>query len=298
MQLIEPSVSLITERDPLKKIELAGRTCYKSEDKITEISAQSFVERMIKAGHLAMVEHAIYWFTADLILFNGWDFTESSIYIKYHNIPFSNFTSRLMSDGSRLMFSNYIRFIFSANLRVLLENGLADYDFDNHKVIFNIPELDQVDYRDLVNLDDYEQLHHKYTTMRFITDRGVTHEIVRHRPFSFAQESTRYVKYNKNNMQFIKPASYDNWDPCIQGLFLNSCTEVETNYCKLMEKGLTAQQARAVLSNDIKTELVVTGNEKEWLHFFELRCAPSAHPDCQKVANMAKELYYKGENEI
>lgn len=286
MQLVEPNVSLITERDQFKKIELAGRTCYKSEDKITETSAQGFVERMIKAGHLAMVEHAIYWFTADLFLLKGLD-----SYIKYYNIPFSNFTSRLMPNNS-------IRFIFSANLRVLLENNLACYDFDNHKLIFNIPELNQVNYKDLVNLNDYEQLYHKYTTMRFITDRGVTHEIVRHRPFSFAQESTRYCKYNKNNMQFIKPASYNDWSPCTQGLFLNSCTEVESNYCKLMESGLTAQQARAVLSNSIKTELVVTGNEKEWLHFFELRCALSAHPDCQKVANMAKELYYKGENEV
>lgn len=291
MQLIEPSVNLITEKDPFKKIELAGRTCYKSENKITDTSAQGFVERMIKSGHLAMVEHAIYWFTTDLFFLKEYYCTGSNIYSKYHNIPFSNFTYRLMDDLST-------RFIFSANLRVLLENELVSYDFDNHKLIFNIPELDQVDYKDLVNLNDYEQLHHKYTTMRFITDRGVTHEIVRHRLFSFAQESTRYCKYNKNNMQFIKPADYDNWNPCVQGLFLNSCIEVETTYCKLMEKGLTAQQARAVLSNDIKTELVVTGNEKEWLHFFELRCASSAHPDCQKVANMAKELYHKGENKI
>lgn len=285
MQLIEPSVSLITETDPFKKIELAGRTCYKSEDKITDSSAVSFVGRLIKAGHLAMVEHAIFYFSNtfnDLLL-------AQSIKNRMRKIPFSNTTlTKLNSDEFRI--------IFSANLRSLLENEIAEFNTETSELQFDILDLLQCKYEDIENITEYEKLNHKYTTMRFTTDRGVTHEFVRHRLFSFAQESTRYVKYNNDNMQFIKPANYDTWSPTKQGIFLSALDTAEKYYNDLMANGAVAQEARAVLPNALKTELVVTGNEKEWLHFFELRCDTHAHPDIQKIANIAKELYYNEEN--
>lgn len=284
MQLIEPSVSLITEKDPFKKIELAGRTCYKSEDKITETSAVPFVSRLIKAGHLAMVEHAIFYFSNtfdDLLL-------AQSIRNRMRKIPYSNTTLVATATGK-------FRVVFSANLRSLLENMIAEFNAETNELSFDVLDLVPCNYDD--GMTEPEKLIHKYTTMRFITDRGVTHEFVRHRPFSFAQESTRYVKYNNDNMQFIKPAGYDSWSPKKQGIFLSALDTAEKYYNDLMANGAVAQEARAVLPNAIKTELVVTGNEKEWLHFFELRCDTHAHPDIQKIANMAKQLYYQGGNE-
>ena len=182
--------------NPLQTIEKAGRTCYKSEDKITSKSAASFVHMLIKRGHLAMIEHA------------------------------------------------------SMSYRV-------------------------------------------------ICDRGVTHEIVRHRLFSYAQESTRYCNY-KGGVTFIIPCwfpdfeegNYDRlqvrstiWQREI-GMWLSMLEQDEWVYRQLLEGGWSPQQARGVLPNALKTEIVITGNLREWLHFFTLRTAKAAHPQMQEIANM------------
>lgn len=286
MNLIESDVVLIKETNPLKKIELAGRTCYKSENKITEDSAKSFVSRLIKAGHLAMVEHATFIFSKDF----NYILKAKEVSQMLSIIPFTNITTTVVN-------GNKFRILFSANLRSLLENKLAKFDHTTGNIHFNIENLDFIaDLNSVNDLSEEEKLNHKYTTIRFTIDRGVSHEIVRHRLFSFAQESTRYVKYNDNKMTFIKPVDYNNWSNTKKGIFLSACNTAETYYNNLLDNGAVAQEARAVLPNAIKTELVVTGNEKEWLHFFDLRCDKTAHPDCRKVANKAKELYYSKEN--
>ena len=194
MQLVKPWVKLewITA-EPLKTIEHAGRTCYRSEAMITSISAEAFVKRLLERGHEAMIGHA------------------------------------------------------SASYRV-------------------------------------------------ICDRGVTHEIVRHRLFSYAQESTRYCNY-KGGVTFIVPCWMDLpegtvtlatlEDPMtIDQAWLLHLDNAENLYCNLLEKGWTPQQARSVLPNALKTEIVITGNLREWLHFFRLRTAKTAYPQMQEVANM------------
>lgn len=288
MTLIEPNVMLITEKDPAKKIELAGRTCYKSEDKITSDSAEKFMKMLISKNHLAMTEHAIFCFKYDT------DNAEDAycVYKILKNI--SKFAYTTVTPVKK---QDY-RVLYSANMRVLIENGiiydngcsLYNFNFSQYGVALNLIDFE----KDIKDKTEKEIKNHRFTTMRFITDRGVTHEIVRHRPCSFAQESTRYVKYNNNNMQFIKPTGYDSWEPGVKGLFLNSCSEAETSYCALMNKGLTAQQARAVLPNAIKTEIVVTANDEEWHHIFDLRCDKAAHPDMQNIANKAREIYISG----
>ena len=197
MKLIKPSIEFLNmTENPLQTIEKAGRTCYKSEDKITSKSAASFVHTLIKRGHLAMIEHA------------------------------------------------------SMSYRV-------------------------------------------------ICDRGVTHEIVRHRLFSYAQESTRYCNY-KGGVTFIIPCwfpdfeegNYDRvrarstiWQREI-GMWLSMLEQDEWVYRQLLEGGWSPQQARGVLPNALKTEIVITGNLREWLHFFTLRTAKAAHPQMQEIANM------------
>lgn len=292
MTLIEPNVMLITEKDPAKKIELAGRTCYKSEDKITSNSAEKFMKMLISRNHLAMTEHAIFCFEYDT------DNAEDAycVYKILKNI--SRFAYTTVTQVKKQCY----RVLYSANMRVLIENNII-YDDEYSLYDFNFSQygvaLDLINFEeDIKDKTDEEIKNHRFTTMRFITDRGVTHEIVRHRPCSFAQESTRYVKYNNNNMQFIKPTDYDSWEPGVKGLFLNSCNEAETNYCALMNRGLTAQQARAVLPNAIKTEIVVTANDEEWHHIFDLRCDKAAHPDMRKIANMAQLIYWNTYPEV
>lgn len=132
-------------------------------------------------------------------------------------------------------------------------------------------------------------LEHFNITVKFICDRGVSHEIVRHRLASYCQESTRYCNYSKDGfggeITVIQPcylatcgAGYQMWK--------EACEAAETAYFNLLNFGCSPQEARAVLPNSLKTEVVMTANLREWRHFFNLRTAPAAHPQMREVAKM------------
>lgn len=130
-------------------------------------------------------------------------------------------------------------------------------------------------------------LEHFDITVKFICDRGVSHEIVRHRMASYCQESTRYCNYAKddfgNEITVIEPYYLD-----AQGLYLwsRACEAAEASYFDMLDYGCSPQEARAVLPNSLKTEVVMTANLREWRHFFKLRTAPAAHPQMREVAKM------------
>jgi thymidylate synthase (FAD) len=210
MRIIKPSYEILTDIDRetiLKNIERAGRTCYKSESKITEESASAFVRNIIKRGHLSVIEHG------------------------------------------------------------------------------NI-------------------------SVRFITDRGVTHELVRHRLASFSQESTRYVNYQSKGMAFILPPWVNsnlvgdhnlvNMENQIffkypeGSMFLNKVEKedmewfwimahADANYQYFIDHGWSPQQARSVLPSSLKTEIVTTANLREWMHILELRTSLKAHPQIREI---------------
>lgn len=185
MKIISPDfafVDSINGKAILKKLEAAGRTCYKSENKMTEDSAANFVRNLIKRGHESVLEHV-------------------SI------------------------------------------------------------------------------------TVRIITDRGISHEIVRHRLASYSQESTRYCNYKDKEIEFVLPYDIDP-ETKIFDYWKLSCQASETDYKVLIAKGVAPQTARSVLPNCLKTELVMTCNLREWRHFFKMRCAPGAHPDMKYLATI------------
>ena len=186
MKIVEPSFEIVpvNGEEILKNIERAGRTCYKSEDKITADSARKFVAAIIKSGHESVIEH-------------------------------------------------------------------------------------------------------EKVTARIICDRGVTHEIVRHRIASYSQESTRYCNYGNdkfgNELTFIKPCFWKEDDPKYM-TWKYAMKNAEQAYMDLIRLGATPQEARSVLPNSLKTEIVVTMNLREWRHFFKLRTSPAAHPQIREVA--------------
>ena len=128
-------------------------------------------------------------------------------------------------------------------------------------------------------------LEHENITVRFICDRGVTHELVRHRIASYTQESTRYVNYTKRGMQVIKPCFWNMDDGCYTA-WLFAMRNAETAYNALIQAGATPQEARSVLPNSLKTEIVATMNIREWRHVLRLRTAKSAHPQMQQIMKM------------
>lgn len=143
-------------------------------------------------------------------------------------------------------------------------------------------------------------LEHVSISVRVICDRGVSHEIVRHRIASYSQESTRYCNYSNdkfgNELTFIRPCYWgtENRDGSINGKLLiweDTMQGIEYNYIALLESGATPEQARSILPNSIKTEIVMTMNLREWRHFFKLRCDKAAHPQTREIANMILEEF-------
>lgn len=308
MRLIKPSIEILEQGSGIqgiyKQIEKAGRTCYKSENLITEDSAEKFVNMIKDRQHTAMLEHGT------IYLDIPWDCNKLiGDEQKYFDNPYSIVNEGEIVYGDKTHEAHYY---ITTNYRVLYENGwMADLQY----------------------LCEPTEYHEKRVTVHFICDRGVSHELVRHRVFSFAQESTRYCNYSKdkfsNELTFIIPcwlslkeARYVYWDGDYvedttpeslphtilkhvvgdaDDIFLSNCENVELSYKHLINIGWTPQQARSILPNSLKTELVMTGTIEQWKEFFKLRSplygATGAHP---QAAELADKLYiqFKEKNYI
>ena len=127
-------------------------------------------------------------------------------------------------------------------------------------------------------------IEHFSISVKVVCDRGVSHEIVRHRIASYAQESTRYCNYNKEKfgkeITVIEPIGLTKEQYCH---WVNACVVAEAQYIRMLEAGASPQMARSVLPNSLKTEIIITMNLREWRHFFRLRAAPAAHPQMQEI---------------
>lgn len=280
-----------------KFVELCGRVCYKSEDRITSDSATKFVDRLIKSGHTSVLEHGTVYLKMHLespVIANKKSLEDSTYQIKYDR--FASWYKFIFDTFDRNPYSvvnkqhdklGEERMYITTNLRVLYENALLD---ELKPYFCTQPE------------DSHE---HRYT-VRFVCDRGVSHEFVRHRHFSFSQESQRYCNYSKdkfnNEITFVAPS----WSlaPMVfedfRGQhFLDALENAENEYLYLVENGWTPQQARGVLPNATKTELIMTGFTYQWEGFFKLRDDKKAHPDAYKLAhdlhNEFKRRNYVGE---
>lgn len=144
--------------------------------------------------------------------------------------------------------------------------------------------------RGIINNGHESVLEHASITVRITTDRGVTHEIVRHRLASYSQESTRYCNYGKKEIEFVKPVQIKHGTEEYK-LWRSACEDSEMFYNELIRRGTTPQNARSVLNNSLKTELVMTANIREWRHFFKLRTSVAAHPDIRAVARIILMMF-------
>ena len=229
---------------------------------------------MIKSGHGAMLEHGTVYLTIP-----NKNISRSLLIYNYEMNPYS-----------KVIWTNDNVYI-TTNYRVIIENNWNDH---------------------LEYITTPTEFHEKRTTVKFICDRGVSHEFVRHRVFSFAQESTRYCNYTKdkfnNELTFIIPCwikdikegdyhsfiDYHNHNIDASKEWYDTCLNIEREYFILIEvANWKPQQARSVLPNSLKTELVMTGFDSDWQHFFALRCAPNAHPQAKELADMLKDKFNK-----
>lgn len=175
---------------------------------------------------------------------------------------------------------------------------------DSHQMLRNMEAAGRVCYKSEANIKEntagpflrrlvqsgHESvIEHEKLTVKIICDRGVTHEIVRHRIASYSQESTRYCNYTKdkfgNELTFIKPLFWDEGDACYT-LWKDQMASIEKGYFALIEAGATPEEARSILPNSLKTEIVVTMNMREWRHFLRLRGSKAAHPQIREIVRL------------
>lgn len=311
MKIIESDVSFLKQENGLQglyeHIENCGRTCYKSENKIKEGSAEKFVNAMIKSHHGAMLEHG----TVYLKCYRNYHYEDNVDLVEEPN-PLDKY---LRNPYSKYEYDDDCVYV-TTNYRVIVENGWLD---------------------DLKYMCEPTEYHEKRYTLRFICDRGVTHELVRHRKLSFAQESSRYCNYGDdkkfgNELTFICPSwadyneilnmanvteksikevqraiydlmftdSYeDDSEISIASANEKRCELIlvydmmssEKNYIYMVNHGCKPQQARQVLPTMIKSEICVTGFASDWRFFFDLRLfgkTGDPHPDMLRVAEIAK----------
>ena len=295
MRLIKSSYKILPQAPGLdgvyKQIEIAGRTCYKSEDKITETSAKEFVDRMIKLGHHAMLEHGTVYLHFPI---RGTHFQK---FTKYCRNPYTKVGNNENTAD--------LGFFATTNYRHIVENGWLD---------------------DLQYICEPTEYHEKRTTVKFNTQIAITREFNRHRANSMAEQSTRYCDYSGKNEKFYGVTiSLPTWvndriDSDINyiypsfeqlqkeyfeipdnGITKDSWTEIdwwlwsnyiaEEAYIHLRELGRKPQEARVVLPLNTNTELVHTAFNSDWEHFFELRDSNKAHPDAIALAKPLHEEF-------
>ena len=304
MRLVNPSVEQVVQEPGLngiyRQIEIAGRTCYKSEDKITDDSAEKFVKRMIKSKHTSMLEHGTLYLDVPMgtPMDDKYYIVKSSIIQFFKNNPYSRVnkydTVCEGPDGINIMRERYA---ISTNWRVFVEQVPWEKLGPIRETQVNnlIMGLDK-DYV-LSFMCEPNEHHDKRYSFRTICDRGVTHEEVRHRSMSPAQESTRYCDYMKDkfgvSVSFMQPE----WiKPEDQAEFEEDLKWAEKLYFKWRNKGYPPEEVRYFLLTGVKSEIIITGYRDQWDHFMDLRSKGTTgrpQPDMKVIGDMIVELFNK-----
>lgn len=287
-------------RGGIENIERAGRTCYKSEDKAGMGKGDKFVKALINHHHEAMLEHGDYIFMVDDK--HIWDNVFEALKIAREStgeapmIEMTKIGHRPIISGNirawrELMITTAAGGYFSGIIDPLYTTDIREGQ-DGWFIDEPDPRVHRIFYSDLKGRT--EKMAHQRQTVRFIVDRGISHEIVRHRLFSFAQESTRYCNYSQdkfgNQITVIEPCYLENAHEGRQ-YWRYACETAEREYFRLLDFGCTPQEARAVLPTSLKTEIVVTGNLREWQHFFDLRARQVTGPAHPQIVEVALPLY-------
>jgi thymidylate synthase (FAD) len=317
MRIIEPSAKEIKETDLLKKIEMIGRTCYKSNNLIKEGSAEKFVRGLSTSKHYAMLEHGIvhFYITSSLTMGCLFNHLSEQAYIlmdKYTyltELPRNTgwlWTMNLRTLVEMSETDNHIKKMTKSLLdKYAFALGIKEKDEPSHfdteyKRIYTLSDDGVIDLLDdnFDSAEDFERECNKHIFRTFLltTDRGVTHELVRHRPCSFAQASTRYCNYSKdkfgNEITVIKPLFDENSDA--YRIWKQGCEHDEKTYFDLLNCGCKPEEARGNLPTDLATELIITANYEEWKHIFDLRYKGTTgkpHPKCKEVIEKVYNLF-------
>lgn len=294
MNVIPPSYEILDSLDQQSlavRIEYSGRICYKSEDMIDQDSAIPFVRKMAEHGHNSVLEMGV--LTVRVTYSEPQLLTElMATQPRYLHID-SLDNQTLLITGSVRAFREMLIFhpecvlikaisaFLAARHPYFFDTILPDSGLQNDTTI----SVSKVGLEDIDRLAPELRIKHRHVGVKFNVNRAVTHEIVRHRPCSFLQESQRYCRYSENKfggeVTFIKPMFYEEGTPEYD-MWKKAMEDTEQIYLKLLETS-SPQAARTVLPNSCKTELIVYCNLQEWKHIFKLRTTKAAEPSMREV---------------
>lgn len=300
MHIIQPSFHILDEldqQDLMTRIECCGRICYKSEHRIEEDSAQPFVRKIIDSGHHSVLEMAVLTLQvhcpdpADIVSF----FLCQPKYLQIDRIK----PDQLLITGSIRAFREIAALHPENALIQAMISFLAALQPDFFAAILSGAQTSE--YIRITHLppsalhqfDPPLQAKHSYLAVRFVVNRAVTHELVRHRPCAFLQESQRYCRYSSdrfgNEVTFIRPLFFEQ-NGIEFATWKKAMEQAEQSYLQLLQTS-SPQAARTVLPNSCKTEIIVYTNLQEWRHILKLRATSAADPSMQEVMiPLQKEL--------
>ncbi len=301
MKIVDPSFEVIEEyfkrQDVLSQIERCGRICYKSEDRITQDSAVPFIQGIIRRGHESVLEMAAFVYEVAVD-------TESTMARFFERNPRFFNVDKL----------DRRRYLLSANARAYRDMFREGQDLKVMKaLILDLYRRWPVLFEDLIpkhglvpqegikirllapeEIDELPieyRIKHRYLLVRFVINRAVSHELVRHRVASYLQESQRYCRYGEDKfgggVTFIRPIFYPENTPEYK-IWEEACRKAEEAYLELL-KTSSPQAARTVLPNSCKTEIVTFANLLEWLHILKLRTSRAADPSMRQIMLMLLE---------
>ncbi len=292
MIVVDPSYEIQDELDQASlvvRLEACGRICYKSEDSISKDSAMPFVKKIAAHGHNSVMEMAVVTL--------GVQCTDEQVNELLAIEPKYLFMDK---SGDELLVTGSIRTfreLYGRAANVALVEAMVAFQVEDHDYLFegvwdsgsaavaNGISVRKLELDEVENLPAELLLRHRYVGVMFTINRAVTHEIVRHRPCSYLQESQRYCRYSHekfgNQVTFIKPMFYEEGSE-EYALWQQAMEDTEKIYLKLLETS-TPQAARTVLPNSCKTEIIVYCNLAEWKHIFKLRTTKAAEPSMREV---------------
>ena len=287
MKIIKPSATIIEDElaalSIYQRIDACASVCYQRPPKPTEEEAQEFCRKMLSVKHMSTLEMAVVhlWINSH----------------EYMDVPDSKYIITTYAGRGVVIVSGSIRAFMEADLSTEVRSLLATYYplFFGSSVNCGPAYIAGCEPLRLAGPEEIPW-QHKHVAARFIVNRAVSHELVRHRPCTFLQESQRYCRY-EDDVVFIEPEWAVDNDKMLLW-FKHDCIVAGMAYKSYLKHGLKPQQARAVLPNSTKTELICYASLPQWKHMFDLRCSPAADPEMRRVMVPLREEFKEKYKEV
>ena len=288
MKIIKPRATIIEDElaalSIYQRIDACASVCYQRPPKPTEEEAQEFCRKMLSVKHMSTLE------MARISVLLPWEYADKFSDEKYLQVDQIDFDNGVVSGSIRAFMDS------NGYMCMVLRDDLLS---KHYSMFFGAPGRAECSWARLAKPEEIPW-QHKHVAARFIVNRAVSHELVRHRPCTFLQESQRYCRY-EDEVTFIEPEWFRVGSVSMleaSKVFEMNTETQEAVYRSFLKRGMRPQQARAVLPNSTKTELICYASLPQWKHMFDLRCSTAADPEMRRVMIPLREEFKEKYKEV